>query len=167
MSAAITPEKLYLDYRDKLAGYMRSHVRNEQDRQDLAQQVFLKVTAALDSYDPARAAPGTWIYTITRNVVTDYYRAGSRAPVFAELDENAVSDAADDRLLTAETLDALADALERLPERERNIVIWRFYHGISPQEIAEKSGISYANVRYLQHKALEKLRRWLTETELF
>lgn len=167
MSAVISPEKLYQDYRDKVEGYIYSHVQNEQDRQDLAQQVFLKATAALHSYDPARGAVGTWLYAITRNVVTDYYRAKSREPIPLDPDEAAIPDEAVGRILTQEILDALAGALEQLPERERNIVIWRFYHGISPQEIAEKTGISYANVRFLQHSALKKLRDWLTDTELF
>lgn len=167
MSAVISPEKRYLDYRDKVEGHIRSHVQNEHDRHDLAQQAFLKAIAAKDAYDPLRSTPGTWLYTIHRNVVTDYCRAGSRKPILAELDANKVSDGADDRLLTEETLDALAAALKRLPERERNIVIWRVCRGISPQEIAEKPGISYANVRFLQHSALKKLRRRLTETELF
>ena len=59
MSAVISPEKLYQDYRDKVKGYIYSHVQNEQDRQDLAQQVFLNATAALDRYDPARGAIGS------------------------------------------------------------------------------------------------------------
>lgn len=135
MGAVISPEQLYLDYRGKVEGY---HVQNEQDRQDLAQQVFLNATAALDRYDPARGAIGTWLYAITRNAVIDYYRERKHEPLPAELDESAIPDEAYERMLTREMLDALAAALERLPERERNIVIWRFYHGISPQEIAKK-----------------------------
>ena len=167
MRAAVSFEELYRDHRDKVEGYIRAHVQNEHDRQDLTQQVFLNAAAALDSFDPTRGAPGTWLYAITRNAVIDYYRARSREPLPAELDESAIPDEAYDRMLAREMLDALAAAMERLPERERNIVIWRFYHGISPQEIAEKAGISYANVRFLQHSALKKLRRLLEETELF
>ena len=55
----------------------------------------------------------------------------------------------------------LAAALEKLPERERNIVILRFYHGLSARETANRVGVSYANVRVLQHGALRKLRRYL------
>lgn len=163
MSAVISPEKLYLDYRDKVARYIRSHVQNEHDWQDLTQQVFLTATAALDRYDLARGAAGTWLYVITRNVVADYYRARNREPVMVDLDEAAIPGVADERMLTQETLDALADALERLPERERNIVIWRFYHGLSARETAEKAGVSYANARFLQHQALKKLQKYLTE----
>ena len=168
MNAVISPEELYVNYRDKVMRYIGSHVFNEHDREDLLQQVFLNAVAALDGYDPARAAPGTWLYAIARNTVTDYFRRGGREPFTEEWDE-AYGDEADGgaepeaQLLTQETLEALAQALERLPERERNIVIWRFYHGLSAREAAERAGVSYANARFLQHQALKKLQTYLTE----
>ncbi len=164
MSTAITPEELYRDYHEKVARYISSHVPNAHDRADLQQQVFLNAIAAMDGYDPARSAPGTWLYAITRNAVTDYYRRRGREPVRVELDETIpFAGETDDALLTEETLEALADALERLPERERDIVIFRFYHGLSAQETAVRIGVSYANVRVLQHNALRKMRSYLSE----
>ena len=168
MSAVISPEELYVGYRDKVARYIHSHVSNEHDREDLVQQVFLNATAALDGYDPGRAAPGTWLYVIARNAVTDYFRQNGREPAAVELDEaygDEVYGGAEPeaQLLTQETLEALAQALEKLPERERNIVIWRFYHGFSARETAERAGVSYANARFLQHQALKKLQTYLTE----
>lgn len=163
MNTAISPETLYLDYRDKVERYVRSHVSNGNDWEDLVHQVFLNAIAALDSYDPGRAAPSTWLYAIARNVVTDYYRKSGREPVIVELDESCAGEEPERQLLTQETLEALAAALKRLPERERNIVIWRFYHGLSARETAERAQVSYANVRFLQHQALKKLQRYLTE----
>ena len=169
MSAVISPEELYVGYRDKVARYISSHVSNEHDREDLVQQVFLNATAALDGYDPGRAAPGTWLYAIARNAVTDYFRRGGREPAAVELDEACGGERysggaePEERLLTQETLETLAEALERLSERERNIVIWRFYHGLSARETAERAGVSYANARFLQHQALKKLQKYLTE----
>ena len=169
MNAVISPEELYVNYRDKVARYIGSHVSNEHDREDLVQQVFLNAVAALDGYDPGRAAPGTWLYAIARNAGTDYFRRGGREPLTVdEPDGEAYSGAyggaePEERLLTQETLETLAEALERLSERERNIVIWRFYHGLSAQETAERAGVSYANARFLQHQALKKLQKYLTE----
>lgn len=163
MSAAISPEKLYTDYRDKAMRYISSHVPNEHDREDLLHQVFLNAIAALDGYDPGRAAPGTWLYAIARNAVTDYFRQSGREEPAAELDEAYAGAGPEEQLLTQETLEALAAALEQLPERERDIVVWRFYHGLSAREAAEKAGVSYANARFLQHQALKKLQRYLTK----
>ena len=173
MSIDVTPEALYETYRDPVARYIGARVQNPYDREDLLQQVFLNAIAALDRYDPSRAAPGTWLYTITRNAVTDYYRRRSRSPEPTELEEldrmeqpqdaSPLSGDVESRLLTQETLEELAKALEQLPERERDIVIFRFYDGLSAQETAQRVGVSYANVRVLQHNALRKLRRYLDE----
>lgn len=171
MSTAITPEALYRDYHEKVERYISSHVSDMQDRADLKQQIFLNAIAALDGYDPSRAAPGTWLYTITRNAVTDYYRRRTREPAPIELEEldrieqpqdaSPLSRDVDSRLLTQEMLEELAKALEQLPERERDIVILRFYYGFSAKETAQRINVSYANVRVLQHNALRKLRRYL------
>lgn len=168
MSTAITPEELYQNYHDKVARYISSHVQNPHDREDILQQVFLNAITALDGYDPARSAPGTWLYAITRNTVTDYYRKRDRDSVLTDLDEAApLAAQEEDRMLTQEALETLADALEQLPERERNIIIFRFYHGCSAQETAQRVGVSYANVRFLQYSALKKLRRYLAEAAYF
>lgn len=169
MSSRITPEELYQDYRGKVEGYISARVSNVHDRADLVQQVFLRAIQALEDYDPARSAPGTWLYTITRSTVTDYYRRSGRQPDFADFEEleevTAASTGAEEQVLTNEMLEALAAALEKLPQRERSIIIFRFYHGLSAQETAKRVGVSYANVRFLQYSALKKLRQYLGEED--
>lgn len=167
MSEIISPEKLYLDYHDKVERYIMSHVADKQDREDLVSRVFLNAIAALDSYDPSRAAPGTWIYAITRNTVVSYYRERKRETELVEMQEQSAVPGAEEDILTSETLEALAAALEQLSERERSIIVWRFYHGLSAKETAEKVDVSYANARFLQHRALKKLRDTLEDTGLF
>lgn len=167
MSDIISPEKLYLDYHEKVERYIASRVTNEQDREDLASRVFQNVISALDSYDPSRAALGTWIYAITRNTVISYYREKKREPELVEIEQLAAAAEAEEHLPTSEMLEALAEALEQLPERERLIIVRRFYYGLSAKETAEKAGVSYSNVRFLQHRALKKLRDILEKTGLF
>ncbi len=169
MSSRITPEELYQDYRGKVERYISARVSNVHDRADLLQQVFLRAIQALEDYDPARSAPGTWLYTITRSTVTDYYRRSGRQPDFADFEEleevTAASAGAEEQVLTNEMLEALAAALEKLSQRERSIIIFRFYHGLSAQETAKRVGVSYANVRFLQYSALKKLRQYLGEED--
>lgn len=159
----ITPEELYNGYREKVERYICSHVQNEHDRADIVHQVFLNAISALDSYDPSRGAIGTWLYAITRNAVNDYYRKLSREPAAEDIELMQLIPAQDDRILTNENLESLASALEQLPDRERKIIVLRFYHGLSSKETAERVGVSYSNVRFLQYNALKKLRRFLEE----
>ena len=166
MSDIITPDQLYIEYRDKVERYIKSHVANSQDREDLVSRVFHNAISAFGSYDPSRAALGTWIYAITRNTVVSYYREKKREPELVEIEELAAAET-EEHLPTSEMLEALAEALEQLPERERRIIVWRFYYGLSAKETAEKVGVSYSNVRFIQHRALKKLRDILEKTGLF
>ena len=163
----ITPEELYNAYREKVERYICSHVGNEHDRADIVQQVFLNAISALEGYDPERAAISTWLYTITRNTVIDYYRSLEKTPLSADDDELQLLSLSEEKPLSEETLETLADALEQLPERELKIIVLRFYGGYSAKETAEKIGISYANVRFLQYAALKKLRKFLEKAGLF
>lgn len=167
MSDVISPEKLYLDYHDKMERYIMSHVADRQDREDLVSRIFLNAIAALDSYDLSRAVPGTWIYAIARNTMISYYRERKRETELAKMQEQSAILEAEGNLLTNWNLEALAAALEQLSERERSIIIWRFYYGLSAKEAAQKAGVSYANARFIQHRALKKLRDILEETGLF
>lgn len=151
-----TGEKIYRDYHSKVFGYIRSKVNSVQDAEDIAADVFLKVYEKLESFDESKASLSTWIYTITRNTLTDYYRTRK---VFDEIQELSEDDAStEDDVCKAETLELLTKALEALDERERDIVVFRYYFNKQLKDIASQMGISYAYVRVLHNRALQNLR---------
>ena len=152
-------KKIYLDYHDKVYGYIVSKINNPHDAEDLSSEVFLKVYAKLDTYDENKSVLSTWIYTVTRNTLTDYFRTRK---VFAEMPEDVEDEASvEDEICNAEMLENLANALEALPKRERDIIILHYYSGKTLKEVAERLGISYAYVKILQNKALKILRKKL------
>ena len=158
-SEELDKEKIYRDYYEKVFGYILSKINNVQDAEDLSSEVFLKVYAKLDSFDENKASLSTWIYTVTRNTLTDYYRTRK---VFAAMPEEIEDETSVvDEICNAEALENLADALEMLEKRERDIIILHYYSGKTLKEIADKLGISYSYVKILQNKALEKLRKKL------
>ena len=152
-------EKIYRDYHGKVFGYIRSKTNSLQDAEDLTADVFVKVFEKFDSFDEGKASLSTWIYTITKNTLTDFFRTGK---VFAEIPENLEADSSvENDVCDAEMLEILANALESLEERERDIIILRFYSGKTLKEIVAQMGISYAYGKVLQNKAFEKMRRFL------
>ncbi len=159
MSKPLDMEEIYLSYQKKVEGYIAKRVSNQADAQELVSEVFSKVLAGLWRYDEQRASVSTWIYTIAKNTVYDYYRHHKNETwaddAYEKSDENLLPE---DMLLKKEQLAQLATALEKLPERERNILILRFYHDMPAKEVAQRVGVSYANVRYLQSIALKKLQ---------
>ena len=152
-------EKIYRDYHGKVCGYIRSKISSAQDAEDLTADVFVKVFEKLSSFDESKASLSTWIYTITRNTLTDYFRTRK---VFSEIPETLEDYASvEDDVCNAEMLEVLAKALETLDERERDIIILRFYEGKTLKKITAQMGISYAYGKVLQNKAFEKLRKFL------
>ena len=99
-------DSIYQEYSGKVMGYISARVQRRADAEDLCSEVFEKVFRKMEGYDQEKASVGTWIYTITRNTVIDYFRKNRPT---AELDENIASDGeVDDSLLNNETLSELA-----------------------------------------------------------
>ncbi len=158
IATGIDKEQLYIDYHSKVCGYMLSKLSNEQLAKDLAADVFIKIYEKLDSFDDSKASLSTWIFTIARNTLTDYFRTRK---VLEEIPEaQADGSCIEDDICNAEMLETLADALEALDERERDIIIARFYKGKTLTEIAEQMCISYSYVKVLQNKAFDKMKKF-------
>ena len=153
-------EKIYLEYREKVFRYVRGKVRNLADAEDVTSEIFLRVQTSLDSYDEEKATLSTWIYTITHNMVCNYYREQSRRAL--SLDENALySDTGDGVMAEIENeilKENLAIALETLTEREQDVIVLYYYHEIPLRDIAIKMGITYTNAKFIKHQAIGKLR---------
>ena len=152
-------EKIYEDYRQKVFSYILSKVQNSDLAEDLCQNVFLKIYEKADTFDETKASVSTWIYTIARNTLTDYYRTRR---VTSEIPETLQSEqSTEDEVINGEMMERLADALSQMDERMRDVIILRFYDGKTLREIADNMGISYAYVKVIQNKAFAFLRSFL------
>ena len=153
-------ETLYAQYSSKVMGYIHARVRNRADAEDLCSDVFEKVQRKMGDFDPSKASVSTWIFTITRNTVIDYYR---RTRPTEEPDENLADNTEiDEGLLNSESLSELAGALRALPEEMRDIIVLRYYDGKPLTEIAEMMGLSYGAVKLRHQSALAKMRKALS-----
>ena len=153
MNVFLLKDKVYTEYKEKVMRYMLKKVQNPHDAEDLTSEVFLKVFKSIESFDENKASISTWIYTVARNTVIDYYRTRKDT---AELDENLTAENADTSLFKNEMLEALAAALER----SRNIVILHYYNGLPLKSIAEAMGTSYSHTKLLHNKALTELKKY-------
>ena len=152
----IRAEQVYAEFYPKVSAYVRGKVANPHDTEEVVSAVFLKVVQKLDSFDLAKASLSTWVYTITRNTVTDFYRT-RHTPMALEdymLGEDASAGLNDD------ALDALADALLALKEKERDLIVLHYYKGYTLKAVAEMMGMSYINAKVIHKKALTGLREF-------
>ena len=149
-------DKVYLDYKAKVTAYVRSRIENKYDVEDIVSTVFLKIYQKIDSFDESKASLSTWIYTITRNTVIDYFREIKTHIEF--LDEIEADTLSADSLVDDELLEDLAYALETLSERERDLIILHYYKGYTLKRISEMMDMSYINAKLIHTKALSMLR---------
>ncbi|MCR5718448.1 MAG: sigma-70 family RNA polymerase sigma factor [Oscillospiraceae bacterium] len=157
----ISKEQVYLAYKDKVAAYLRNRTRSPEDAEDLCNDIFMKVFQKLDSFNESRAKLSTWIFAITRNAVIDYYRTGH---ISEELSGEEVDDSegVEETVLSREMLARLAEELKKLPEQQRDIIVLRYYKGLTLQKISEKMGLSYGAVKLRHSAALKALREGLS-----
>lgn len=163
MSLELTAEQLYKDYKNKVFGYIFNRIRNHADAEDLTSEVFTKVVSHFDSFDPEKASPSTWIFVITRNTLIEHFRKQRVTEDIEEL-QIPVEDEPVDKLVMEERQEILAKALMELPEKMRDIIVARYYHGFRFAKIGEMMDMSEVNARVTHQRALAKLKEILEKT---
>lgn len=148
--------QIYREYQPKVRAYVRGKIQDPHDAEDLVSAVFMKVVQKLDSFDPDKASISTWVYTITRNMVTDFYRTRRSMVAF----EDYMLDEAPAMELTDDALDHLAEALLSLKEKERDLIVLHYYSGHTLKTVAEMMGMSYINAKVIHKKALTGLQAY-------
>lgn len=127
-----------------------------EDAQDAAQEVFLRLYRNLKIFD-ATAEIRPWLYRVTVNVCRDQLRRRGGAAV--EMTEMAsVESLPDEQVDIDERRALLAEALQRLPERERAAIVLRDIEGLETDEVAGILGSTPATVRSQISTGRERLR---------
>lgn len=157
MGIEISAEQLFREYRSKVFGYIFNRIHNRVDAEDLTSDVFAKVVAHISEYDPEKASCSTWIFVITRNTLIEHFR---KMRITEDIDELQipVDDEPVDRMVMLEQQELLAKALQELPEKMRDIIVARYYHGFRFAKIAELMDMTEANARVTHSRALTKLK---------
>ena len=157
MSFEISAEQVYRDYKNKVFGYIFNRIHNHADAEDLTSDVFAKIVAHIDSYNPEKASLSTWVFVITRNTLIEHFRKQRHTDDIDEL-QIPVSDEPVEKIVMEEQQELLAKALLELPEKLREVVVARYYYGYRFAKIGEMMGITEANARVTHARALAKLK---------
>jgi len=162
-------ETLYQRHRGALYRYLARHTRNPEVANDLFQEVWSKVIASRERYEP-RAQFRTFLYRIAHNCFVDYYR---RTAVRAELsgDENddwqgslpaPAHDGPDARAEHAQLVARYRAALAALPADQRDVFLLYEESGLSLDEIAAISAVGPETAKSRLRYAVAKLRHALS-----
>ncbi len=153
----LSKEEIYTQYRDKVFGYVKNHVNSIEDAEDITSDIFVKIYSKIDTYDESKASLSTWIYSMTSNTVIDFYRTNH---IHSEIPEDLTDEKStiEDEILNNESLELLANALTQLPQEQMDIIVLRYYKGLTLQEIAAKMNLSYGVTKLRHREALGRLR---------
>ena len=152
--------EIYSAYSGKVMRYIMTRVQRRAEAEDLCEDVFEKVFRKIDEFDETKASLSTWIFTITRNTLIDHFRKFRPSE---EIDEGMPSDmSVEAPMLEKETLDELADALNKLDQEQRDIIVMLYYDQKPMTEIARLMNLSYGVVKLRHQKALLMLRQYLS-----
>lgn len=137
--------------------------------EDLAQELFLRALANLDSLEPVRDL-AAWLWRSARNAVVDAWRSRARRPASsAPEDFDGFVDGAlgsvHDGLEREELLGALAKAIAGLPPAQREVIEAQALDGESFASIAERTGTPPDTLAARKRYALARLRKALADYE--
>ena len=135
-------------------------VGNPPEAEDLTAQAFLQAWQAIERYQIRGAPFVSWLMRIAHNLGVSHLR--SRKPS-TELPETLVDRSRegnpDDVLQRQADGDHVREAILRLREEHRRVIILRFVQDLAYREVAEIVGKSVPAVRVIQHRALNALRK--------
>ncbi len=130
---------------------------------DITQEVFIAAWRNRHRYDANRGGLGPWLSGITRNKVIDHFRSVSREDRRVDKVKNTPQPAepTQQRLEEVTLRMLLADAIDELPERARNVISMAFFEDLTHVEIAARTGIPLGTVKSDIRRSLDRLRHGL------
>lgn len=133
---------------------------------DVAQEVCLAVLKALPTYQDQGRPFLAFVYGIAAHKVVDAHRAAGRDrsdPTDDMPEEHDLRDGPEQAALALSESAGMRELLDRLPPKQREILVLRVVVGLSAEETAEAVGSTAGAVRVAQHRAVSKLRQLLGE----
>ncbi len=153
-------EQLYQENLNPIYRYVYGHVRNREVAEDLTSQIFLKAVRSLDLEQSVHSG-SAWLFRVAHTTMADYWRAHYRQAATYSLE--ALVEAgwegprdAGSPLVGSEAAERVEGILQVLPQRDRQVLTYRFLLHLSVRETALSMGVTEINVKVRQYRALRR-----------
>lgn len=154
-------------YSERLYWHVRRFVVSHEDTDDLLQEIFVKIWAALPSFRE-EAQLFTWLYRIATNETLNFL---NKKKVRAVLSFESITSAMESFIDEDPYFDGdeaerlLSKAVTHLPNKQRTVFCMRYYDDLSYEQISEILGTSVGALKTSYHIAQEKIRVFLEKSE--
>lgn len=150
---------IYTQFHTELLRYVKSKVRSPEDAEDILQNVFIKITSGVGNLSEDVKLK-SWLFTVTRNTIIDYYRVHSNkknVTTSEEIQEDIPELDGDD---STKGLDqCIGSMISLLPDEYREIIIESEIKGVKQKDLAERYGIAYPSMRSKVQRGRERLKQ--------
>jgi RNA polymerase sigma factor (sigma-70 family) len=157
--------RLYHTSRDDVYAFVAGMLRNRSAAEEATATTFERAYRHRKTYDPERGTPRAWLFTIAFKVVVEENRKRRRRQAAA------AKAAVDPRILRPTDVEEdderepiVLSAVDRLCDRDRELIGLKFWAGLSNREIATVLGISESSVGTKLHRTLKRLKEMCNAT---
>ncbi|MGO3933864.1 sigma-70 family RNA polymerase sigma factor [Rhodopseudomonas pseudopalustris] len=153
-------DTLFRHFAPRLKSYFTRRGGDPAMAEEITQETMVLLWKNAAQFDPSKASPATWIFTIARNLGIDRLRRAKR-PSFDPNDPAFIPDAEeppDRQFERAEVERRVRDVMDTLSANEKSVLMLSFYENQSHGEIAERLGLPVGTVKSRIRLAFGKLR---------
>ena len=141
----------------RMVGVARRMLRRQDLAEEAVQDAFMRVWRGARTFDPAKGAGRTWLYTILRNCALSILRDEGRFSTDEDIEETAAP-SSENALARLPESSALRRCLEQLDAERRNVVVLAYVHGLSHGELAGRLGVPLGTVKSWVRRSLISLQ---------
>lgn len=164
---------LYDEYYVKIYNYFFNSTKNRQTAEEETQETLLKIYNKIEQYDSSKSKLSTWIWTIARNHLIDFFRLKENKVDFTIFEEEHQFDVNNEDTSSAALLALIENeenqniqyALNKLPPASRDTLLIWLESDLSMDEIAKIQNTKVQNVKNHLFQAKKKLKELLTDIE--
>ena len=159
----------------RVRDYIRMMVKDRDLADDILQEAFIKVVRVIDEGRYADTGKFlSWVLRIAHNQVIDYFRAQKSSRTVSESDAGYAmlgtlrfaERTVEDKMVSEQIEADIRRLIDFLPEEQREVVMMRYYAGLSFQEIAYQTEVSINTALGRMRYALINLRKMIKDNNL-
>jgi len=155
---------LYEKYVNQIYRHAYYRVGNQADAEDITEEVFIRAWKSIGRFKQTGAPFVSWLITITRNQIIDYYRAQKSHISLDKIEVAASSDSEPGKIAELNSnRERIRSAIRKLKGDKQKVIMMHFIDGFSYSQIASALKKSEGAIRVIQYRALNDLKRILAE----
>ncbi|MEN9441786.1 MAG: hypothetical protein RLZ33_1863 [Bacteroidota bacterium] len=148
------------EFSDNIYRFALKHLKNEMSAKDIVQETFTKVW--IKHEEVAYEKVKSYLFTTTYHALVDWVKKEGRNGDFEKVEHTASTEFS----ISFDLQKVLNDALDKLPEVQKTVVLLRDYEGYNYAEIAEITNLNESQVKVYIFRARQTLKDYIKRTEL-